>query len=334
MRAVPEMRAIVHRAYGPPNVLGLRRVPRPVPAANEVLVRVMTSSVTSGDVRMRGFVDAGIFWVPMRLMLGIFRPRNPILGMEFSGQVVTFGREVTGFQPGQPVFGITLHGANAEYLLVPQNGAIITRPADLTHQQAAAIPFGALSALVFLRDFGRLGAGERVLIYGASGSVGVFAVQLAKVFGAHVTAVCSTANLGLVKSLGADLVIDYSQEDFTRRGETYDLIFDTVGATIFSRCKRVLAPKGRHLFLVMGLGTILQSLWTSIWGGRRAICGMSGTSREDLTAVCDLVSAGKIKPVVDRAYPLVETVEAHRYVDTGRKRGAVIITVQDEPPTI
>jgi NADPH:quinone reductase-like Zn-dependent oxidoreductase len=322
------MKAAVYRKYGPPEVLGIEDVARPTPKDTEVLVRVRASSVTSGDVRMRGFRDAGVFWLPMRLMLGLFGPRNPIAGQEFAGQVESVGHAVTQFRAGEAVFGMTwLHGANAEYAVVPADALITTKPDPLTDAQAAAVPFGALSALAFLRDLGGVQRGQNILVYGASGCVGVFAVQLAKYFGAVVTGVCSTVNVDLVKSLSADRVIDYTREDFTKSGETYDLIFDTVGVTAFSRCKRVLKPNGVHLFLTGGLPQILQALWTSMRPGKRVVFGMPRNTGKDLAWIRDLIAAGAIGPVIDRTYPLHEIVEAHRYVDTGRKKGSVVIEV-------
>lgn len=322
------MQAATYRAYGPPEVLRIENVARPTPKSGEVLVRVRASSVTSGDTRIRGFKEPGVFWLPLRLMLGLFAPRNPIAGMEFSGEIEAMGEAVTQFQVGEPVFGMTwLHGANAEFTAIPADALIATKPDMLTDAEAAAIPFGALSALVFLRDLGRVQRGQKVLIYGASGSVGVFAIQLAKHFGAEVTGVCSTVNVDMVRSLGADHVIDYKNEDFTRQGKTYDLIFDTVGATSFFRCRPALTPHGRHLFLSGGLTQILQALWTSMRRGKRVIFGVPSNKRSVLLVVKGLIEDGTIRPVIDRTYGLNEIVEAHRYVDTGRKKGSVIITM-------
>ncbi len=322
------MQAATYRAYGPPEVLRIEDMARPTPKFGEVLVRVRASSVTSGDTRIRGFKEPGVFWLPLRLMLGLFAPRNPIAGMEFSGEIEAMGEAVTQFQVGEPVFGMTwLHGANAEFTAIPADALIATKPDMLTDAEAAAIPFGALSALVFLRDLGRVQRGQKVLIYGASGSVGVFAIQLAKHFGAEVTGVCSTVNVDMVRSLGANHVIDYKNEDFTRQGKTYDLIFDTVGTTSFFRCRPALTPHGRHLFLSGGLTQILQALWTSMRRGKRVIFGVPSNKRTDLLMVKGLIEDGTIRPIIDRTYALNDIVEAHRYVDTGRKKGSVIITI-------
>lgn len=326
------MQAATYRAYGPPEVLHIEEKDRPTPKAGEVLVRVRASSVTSGDARIRGFKDPGIFWLPMRLMLGLFAPRHPVAGMEFSGEIEALGKAVTQFRVGEPVFGMTwLYGANAEYLTIPSDALIAIRPSKLTPKEAAAVPFGALSALVFLRDLGQVKRGQKVLIYGASGSVGVFAVQIAKHFGAEVTAVCSTANVDLAKSLGADHVIDYRTQDFARQGKAYDLIFDTVGVTAFSWCRHALTPQGRHLFLSGGLTQIAQALWTSMRGGKRVVFGVPKNTKADLVVIKSLIEDGTIRPIIDRVYPLHEIVEAHRYVDTGRKRGSVVIMIDGLP---
>lgn len=321
------MKAATFRQYGPPEVLRIKEIERPLPKDNEVLVKVHASSVTSGDARIRGFTDAGIFWLPMRLMFGIFKPRHPVPGMEFAGEVAAVGNKVRGFQKGDPVFGMTLRGANAEYLAIAETGAIAAMPSKLGYEEAAAIPFGATSALEFLRDIARVQPGERILIHGASGSVGVFAVQLAKHLKCHVTAVCSTPNIDLVKSIGADKVIDYKVTDFTEGAEKFDVVLDTVGVTSFSRCRRVLAPNGRHVFVSFQLTQLLQMLWTALRRGKRVICGFSSGTRKDLAAVRDLVETGIIKPVIDRVYGLEEIAEAHRYVATGRKKGSVVIAV-------
>jgi NADPH:quinone reductase-like Zn-dependent oxidoreductase len=228
------------------------------------------------------------------------------------------------------VFGMKIGGANAEYVAVRETAAITAKPESLTFEEAAVTPFGALSALAFLRDFAKLKAGERILVHGASGAVGVFAVQIAKHLGAHVTGVCSTANIELVKALGADAVIDYTVTDFTSVPGVYDVILDTVGGTSFSRSKRVLAPNGRHVFLVQELRQILQALWTSMRPGKRVICGFSsGDSKVDLDAIYRMIEAKTVRPVVDRKFRLEAIAEAHRYVETGRKRGGVVVSIAD-----
>ncbi|MBA3067446.1 MAG: NAD(P)-dependent alcohol dehydrogenase [Hyphomonas sp.] len=326
------MLAVTCRRYGPPEVLKIEEVARPTPKDDEVLVRVRASSVTSGDVRMRAFTGAGIFWLPMRLLFGVLRPWNPITGMEFVGTIADVGKGATAFRVGDVVFGMKIGGANAEFLAVREAGAIAPKPDRLNFEEAAVVPFGALSALEFLRDFVQIKPGQKILIHGASGAVGVFAVQLAKHFGAHVTGVCSTANAELVTSLGADQVIDYSKTDFTRGPGIYDAILDTVGGTSFSRSKRVLAPYGRHVFVVQTLTQLLQALWTSMRRGKRVIVGFSGgDSKEDLLLIKGLIETGRIRPVLDRTYRLPDIVDAHRYVDTGRKRGGVAISIGAAP---
>lgn len=277
---------------------------------------------------MRSFKGAGIYWLPMALMFGVLRPRNPITGMEFSGRIAEIGKDVTAFRVGDPVFGMKIGGANADYVAIRETAAIASKPEALSFADAAVTPFGAFSALEFLRDVAKLKAGERLLIHGASGAVGVFAVQIAKYMGATVTGVCSGANVELVKSLGADEVIDYTTTDFTQTQGVYDIILDTVGGTSFSRSKRVLAPNGRHVFVVQDWPQLLQALWTSMRSGKRVICGMSGgDSKADLVEIAELIEQGVIKPVVDRTFQLDAIADAHRYLDTGRKRGGVVVSV-------
>lgn len=322
------MLAATYRRYGPPDVVRIEEVARPRPKAGEVLVQVRASTVTSGDVRLRAFTGAGVFWLPMRLLFGVLRPRNPIPGMEFAGTVAEIGKGVTRFRVGDAVFGMKIGGANAEYLTIRETVAIAEKPAALTFEAAAATPFGALSALDFLRDFVRIKPGQRILIHGASGAVGVFALQLAKHFGAHVTAVCSTTNRDLVTTLGADRVIDYTNVDYTQGPDIFDAILDTVGVTSFSRCKQVLAQTGRHVFVVQTFMQLVQAIWTSMRPGKRVVVGFSGgDSMDDLLLIKSLIDSGKIKPVIDRTYRLQEIAEAHRFVDTGRKRGAVVVSI-------
>lgn len=322
------MRAATCKRYGPPEVLKVEHVQRPTPKADEVLVAVHSSSVTSGDARMRSSKGAGIFWAPMRLIFGVLRPRNPFPGMEFSGRVTEIGKDVTSFRVGDLVFGMKIGGANAEYMAIRETAAILVKPESLGFAEAAVTPFGALSALEFLRDFAQLKTGERILIHGASGAVGVFAVQIAKHMGATVTGVCSTANVDLVKSLGADTVIDYTSTDFAQAAGVHDVILDTVGGTSFARSKRVLSPNGRHVFVVQDWPQLLQALWTSMRPGKRVICGISGgDSKADLVEIAQLIEEGAIRPVIDRSYTLDEIVEAHRYVETGRKKGGVVVSV-------
>jgi NADPH:quinone reductase-like Zn-dependent oxidoreductase len=325
------MKAIVYTDYGSPDVLHLQEVERPAPEGNEVLIRVLAATVTAGDVNARGFtfVPPGFGPLP-RLMLGLRKPRKPILGTELAGEVEAIGKEVTLFRKGDQVFGIGSgsFGAYAEYVCRPEEGALAIKPANLTSEEAAALPFGAGTALYFLRDLAKLQRGQSVLINGASGGVGTYAVQLARYYGAEVTGVCSTPNVALVRSLGADRVIDYTQEDFTTSGETYDIIMDTVvGKTSFSRCKGSLKPKGLYLAVAGGLQEMVQMLWTAIRGSKKVVFGSAAERKEDLAFIKELVEAGKLKPVIDRCYPLEQIVEAHRYVEQGHKKGNVVVTV-------
>ncbi len=324
------MKAAIYRRYGPPEVVHVEEVEKPSPKDNEVLVRVHATTVAAADWRLR---RAKPFLV--RIMSGLWRPKTKILGMEFAGSVESVGKSVTGFRAGDQVFGSTgfKFGAHAEYLCVPENGVLAMKPANMTLEEAAAVLFGGISALYFLRK-ANIQAGQKVLIYGASGSVGVFAVQLAKHFGAHVTGVCSTANLELVRSLGADEVVDYTREDFSKAGRVYDIVCDTVGKSGFSRTMKSLKRGGCYLRigasggLLLILGGVLRGMWISFTGAAKVMGGVARVAPGDLAFFKRLIEAGELRTVIDRRYSLGEIAEAHRYAEAGHKKGHVVVLLE------
>ena len=328
------MKAIVCTKYGPPEVLELREMEKPVPKDNEVLVKICATTVTSGDSRMRSFNVPLSFWLPARMALGLRKPKKAVLGSELAGELESAGKDVKLFKKGDQVFAYPGHNgsAYAEYICMPENGCLAIKPVNVTFEEAAAIPFGGNTALHFLRK-GNIQRGQKVLIYGAAGSVGTFAVQLAKYFGAEVTGVCSTTNLELVKSLGADMVIDYTKEDFTKRAETYDVIFDAVGKSSLSGCMKSLKKEGIYLQAVAAPALSVRMQLTSMTSSKKLIGGTAIPKTENLIYLKELVEAGKIKPVIDRRYPLEQIVAAHRYVDNGHKKGNVVITVEHNNET-
>lgn len=322
------MKAIVATAYGGPEVLQLKEVAKPTPKDNEILVKVHATTVNAGDSRMRSFTVPPLLWLPARLALGFSKPKHPIYGMELAGEVEAVGSAVQRFTPGDQVVASTFaeqFGAHAEYKCLPEDGVVVRKPQHLSYAEAATLPIGAQTALYFLKA-ANIQPGQRVLIYGASGSVGTFAVQLAKYFGAEVTGVCSTRNVALAKSLGADMVIDYTREDFTQNGTTYDVVFDTVGKTTFAQCQGVLKRTGHYLHTALELPG-LKGRWYALTTGKQVVGGTAVPRIEALTFLKDLSEMGRLKPVIDRCYPLERMVEAHRYVDQGHKTGNVVITV-------
>jgi len=321
------MKAIIYEHYGPPEVLQLREVEKPVPKDDEVLIRIHATAVNSGEVRLR---KADPFAV--RFMFGLFRPKKPILGVSLAGEIESTGKNVKRFKKGDPVYGTTgmSFGAYAEYKCLPEGGVLAIKPVNLTYSEAAVIPFGGTTALSFLRK-GKIQRAQKVLIYGASGAVGTSAVQLARYFGAEVTGVCSTANADMVKSLGADKIIDYTQQDFSMSSEKYDIIFDTVGKSPFAGSIKSLTKNGCYLKTVhMDLSAILRGLWISMTSSKKVIGGGITETAEDLVFLNSLIETGQLKPVIERTYSLEQIAEAHGYVEKGHKKGNVAIIVKGE----
>ena len=329
------MKAIVCTRYGPPDVLQLTEIEKPVPRANEVLVRIDATSVTKYDCWIRSFTAPTRFLALLFGMnFGLMRPKRPILGTELAGEVEAVGKDVKLFRKGDQVFaypGMSM-GAYAEYICMPQDGVLAIKPANMTMEEAAAIQQGALTALFFLRK-ANVQTGQKVLVFGASGGVGLSAVQLAKYFGAEVTGVCSTTKLELVRSVGADKVIDYIKEDFTKGGETYDVIFDTVGKSPFLGSRGSLKKEGLYLLATYKLPRLFQMLWLKLTGKKKVMSPLLKETTEDLIFLRELIEAGKLKAIIDRSHPLEQAVEAHRYVETGGKKGQVVITLEHDSKT-
>jgi NADPH:quinone reductase-like Zn-dependent oxidoreductase len=325
------VKAILHTQYGAPDLLQLKEVDQPAPKDNEVLIAIHATTVSTGDCNVRNFTFVTKSMLPIaKLMFGIRRPwKARILGTELAGEVARAGKDVTRFETGDRVVASTgaAGGGHAQYACLPETGAVAIKPDSLSWEQAVAIPFGANTALYFLRDLGKIRAGQDLLIIGASGAIGSAGVQLAKHFGARVTGVCSGPNVDLVKGLGADGVIDYTREDFTKSGNTYDLIFDVVGATSFDRCRHSLNPNGVFLQNIMELSDIVRVLWTSITGGKKIRGGVAIGNMANMGLITALAETGTLRPVIDRSYPLERIADAFKYVERGHKKGNVVITV-------
>ena len=328
------MKAVFWTEYGPPDVLQLREVEKPAPEDNEVLIRIYATTVTAGDCEQRSLKLQIWYRLLLRAYIGLKRPeRITILGMELAGEIEAVGGDVKRFKRGDQVFaatGFVGMGACAEYICLPEepeDGALAIKPSNMTYEEAAAVPVGGLEALRFLRQ-GNVQSGQKVLINGAGGTVGPFAVQLAKHFGAEVTAVDSTGKLDMLRSIGADHIIDYTQEDFTKNGETYDFILDVVSKGPSSGSTRSLKQTGCYLIANPGLSQMVRGRWTSRRSGKKVIRGNASYGTEDLIYLKELIEAGRMTSVIDRRYPLEQTAEAHRYVETGHKTGNVVITVE------
>ena len=323
------MKAIVYKRYGPPDVLELKQITKPIPKENEILVKVKATTVTVADIRSRSFTVPSSVWLPARIALGLRKPRKEILGMELAGEVELVGKNVKRFKVGDQVFAATLtdYGAYAEYKCLREDGPVEIKPSNITYGEAAAIPIGARTALYFLRKAG-IKSCQSVLVYGASGSVGSYAVQIAKYLGATVTGICSTTNVELVKSLGADKVIDYTAEDFSKTDKTYDVIFEAVNKSSFSACLKILKTNGTYINVTEPLPN-LQMLWTKLTSSKKLILSQnSPETSEALAYLKELVEMGKLKVVIDKSYSLEEVVEAHRYVEKGHKKGNVVINLE------
>jgi NADPH:quinone reductase-like Zn-dependent oxidoreductase len=324
------MKAVVHKRYGPPDELQVQEVVKPVPGDNEVLIKVRTTTVTTSDCNVRNFTFVPkSFMFFARIMFGFKTPKINILGIDLAGEIEAVGKDVKLFKKGDQVFGSpgTKFGAHAEYCCVPEDGALAIKPASMGWEEAAAISLAGNTALFFIRDLGKIQSGQNILIHGASGAIGSYAVQLARYYGAEVTGVCSTANTEMVKSLGACKVIDYTREDFTKTDERYDFIFDVAGKTTFSECKSILKQKGIYLENMMEIKDILKMMWTSLFGNKKIMGGVSKERAENLYFFIELIESGKLKPVIDKTFPLEKTAEAFHYVEQGHKKGNVVITV-------
>lgn len=326
------MKAVVWTKYGSPDGLRLKELEKPVPGDKEVLIKVHAATVTAGDIEIRSLKLPFLLRMPMRVYVGIRRPKRiTILGQELAGEIESVGNHVKSFQPGDRVFGATGFelGAYAEYKCMPEeseDSVLVHKPSNISYEEAAAVPMGGMEALHFLGK-GNIKSGEKVLIYGAGGSIGTIAVQLAKYYGAEVTALDSGEKLDMLRSIGADYIIDYTREDFSKAGVSYDVIFDVVGKSPFSRGRKSLKPRGRYILANPRPAHVIRGLWMSMVSGKKVIFGAASQEKEDLVFLKELIEAGKIKPVIDRTFPMEQSAEAHRYAESGRKKGNIVITI-------
>lgn len=330
------MKAIVYTEYGSPDVLRLEEVEKPTPKDNEILIRVHATTVNFGDLMARNFRAVTpekfsmplLFWIFAKMSFGLSKPKVTILGSEFAGDVEATGKDVRRFKKGDQVFGYPgmNMGAYAEYLCMPESGTVALKPANMTYDEAAAVPYGAVMGVSLCQQL-NIQPGQEILIIGASGGIGSAVLQLAKYYGAKVTGVCGTQRVAYVKSLGADKVIDYTKEDFTQSGDTYDLIIDILGKGSFSRSKKALNENGRYIFISYKMKQVIEMLWTSITGGKKVLCMMLSEKTENLTLVKELVEASKYKTIVEKSFAIEKAAEAHRYVEEGLKKGNVVINM-------
>jgi NADPH:quinone reductase-like Zn-dependent oxidoreductase len=323
------MKAIIWTKYGAPDGLKLQEVEKPVPNDNEVLIKVHAASVTTADIELRNSNTFSVFWLPMRIYIGLFKPtRIKILGQEVAGKIEGVGKDVIKFKVGDPVYAwsaLRLSGY-AEYICLSENAMMAIKPDNISYEEAAVISVGAFEAWHYLK--GNIQAGQKVLVVGAGGTIGTFGVQIAKYLGAEVTAVDSTSKLGMLHSIGADHVIDYTQVDFTKTNQTYDVIFDAPGKTSFSRCKKLLKPNGQFLTANPGIADQFRTMWDVFFRRRQTAPDSINQRHEEFMSLRELIAEGKIKSIIDRIYQLEQTAEAHRYVETGYKKGNVVITLE------
>ncbi len=319
------MRAAVASAYGPPEVIRVKEIPTPEPKDDEVLIRIRAAGISAGDTELRTFHFPAWFWIPLRLYFGVFKPRFKVFGTEFAGVVESVGSKVHAFKPGDRVFGSTgaRFGTHAEYLAIGANRTMVHLPEEISFEEAAGIPIGGLNGLHFTR-LAKIQKGERVLVYGATGSIGLFILQFAKLMGAHVTAVCTEPNLDFVKNLGADIVLDYKKDDYSNQPK-FDVVFEAVGKTSFGKCLKTLKPKGRFVLTNPRTSDLPKAIWVSLFSSKKMVMKLAGEPIEDLVQLADLIKKGPLKSVYDRVYTLDEIHEAHRYVEKRVKLGSVIL---------